>query len=456
MLSSPGIGSGLDVNGIVSQLMVLEQRPLVRLQLEQESVQVQISALGQFKTDLGTLKQAAEKLADAGTYDVFNAASSNESVLTGSASATAAPASHSITVTQLAQRHRLASGSFTDPATDVGNGTLNISVGADQFSLAIDPSAQTLNDIRDAINAAGDNTGVTASIINVTGGSRLVLTANDTGLSNAIEVTVTGDGDGNDADNAGLSALVYEAAGTQNLSQLDAALDATFTVDGFAATSASNVVSGVIEGVSFELFDADPGGLTATLTVSRDTESITGVLGELAGSWNGLLGSMKRLGASELRGESMFIDIERQVRNLFASNAELGGALNVALDAGFDFDGDGFVSFEDSDVTALLKTDFSDVVTFFSDSEAGFATRLETMLEAYVQTGGVIDSRNDNLSTRSRDLGKRMENMQFRLGIIESRLLDQFGALDGLVASLQTTSSFLSQQLASLPGASSS
>jgi flagellar hook-associated protein 2 len=223
MVSAPGIGSGLDVNGIVSQLMAAERQPLVLLNKQEQAYNQKLSAFGQVRSALASFQTALKDLASGSKFQALGATSSNTQVLSASASGKATPASYQIEVQQLAQQHKLASSGYATSDDVVGSGTLTIQFGsydsdsntftanADKAaqSITIDPANQTLAGIRDAINAA--NAGVTATIVNdgSAAGNRLVLTSADSGAANSLKISVADD-DGNDLNDSGLSALAYD------------------------------------------------------------------------------------------------------------------------------------------------------------------------------------------------------------------------------------------------------
>ena len=135
------------------------------------------------------------------------------------------------------RRRRLSSAPVASATTVIGTGTLQISIGGQSTSITIGPSNDSLGAIAETINAASNNPGVTASVFSTTAGARLVISGTETGAANAITVAETDGG-------AGLASLTYDPANTTNsLTQTQAALDANFTVNGYDATSASNVVS---------------------------------------------------------------------------------------------------------------------------------------------------------------------------------------------------------------------
>lgn len=444
-ISAAGVGSGLDINSIISQLMALERRPLSALQSKQATFESQLSAYGRLKSALSMFQSAMEALSATSKLKHYQASSSDEDVLTVSASAEASPGTFQVVVSsQLAQNHKLASSAYTDASTVVGTGTLTISVGSESFSVAIDSSNNTLAGIRDAINAAADNTGVSATIINVTGGSRLVLTAEASGAANALTVAVSGDGDGNDANASGLSNLIWSAAGTKNLSQVDAAQDAAFTVDGFAATSASNTVTDVIPGVTLNLKAAG----TVTVTVERDDAKITETVQGFVDAYNALRKSINDLRAGDLKGDLALNSIQAGLLSVINTPPSgITGSYRYLSEIGVSIQKDGTMTLDAGALTDAVSADFSGVAELFANDDQGFAYRLKAAVTGYLAVDGIVDAREDGLNSRIDSVQDRIAALQVRMELVEKRLRAQYSALDALLGSIRSTGEYLTRQL---------
>jgi flagellar hook-associated protein 2 len=149
-------------------------------------------------------------------------------------------------------------------------------------SVVIDGSNNTLAGVRDAINSA--NLGVKARVVDDGSGFRLVLTGTQAGAKNSLEIT-TGSGA-----SPGLAALAFnQAASTANvnLSQTAAATDAVVNVDGIPVRRTSNAISGVVDGITFNLTEANV-GQPATVTVARNTGSAVARVQSFADAYNSL------------------------------------------------------------------------------------------------------------------------------------------------------------------------
>ncbi len=463
MLTSPGIGSGLDVNSIVSQLVSAEAQPsLVRLSTKEADIQSELSALGSLKSALAEFRGVLEPLKDVETFRSRAARSGDEDLFTVTADTDAVPGSYSIDVLALAQVHKIQSGTFVnaDPEqsnadTAVGYGNLAITVGegaADTFNIAINEDDNTLGDIRDAINAAPDNKGVLATIVDTDDGARLVLTGTRTGADQRIAIAGTG-GDG------GLAVLDYDPdTGGPSVSEIQAASDASLSVDGNIDTRSTNTVAGVIDGVTLTLTGAAPGS-PATLSVEFDADAAKTKVREFVDGYNQLVTQLASLGAYDaetesggaLVGDSTLRQVQSSIRrelqnsigDFFAPYRELSAI-------GVDTDLEGRLDIDDSALSLALDTDFDAVGRLFG-ADDGVATRIDALLDPYLEADGQLDVRTGTLESQIEQLGEERLRLDERLARLESRYLAQFTALDTLISELNNTSQFLSQQLATLP-----
>ena len=445
IISASGIGSGLDVDSIVSKLIELESRPITRLETRKELNDIKISSFGQLSSALAELQTSISQLKDSSSLVQYQANSSDTTVFTATADSSAAEESHSIEVVSLASAHRLNSTLFSGGESEViGEGELTIASGSNSFTLTISSGGNTLAGIRDAINNASDNTSVSASIVNVDGGSRLVLNANNTGLSNAISISVSGDTEGTDTDMSGLSRLVYDAGTTENMIELQAAGDALVKIDGFDVSSDTNTISGALTGTTLNLIAEG----SASLSIAEDYSVISGSITDMVSAYNAVDATIKGLGSTSLSGENFLLSLERQLRDIFATRLSgLGGGLESVFDVGLTFDKEGTLSFDSSKLDTALNNDTNAVIDLFADSGSGFAVKLDNLIDNYLGSSGLIQSRTDGLTARNEDLDKRIEILTERVGQKEEQLYAEYGALDTLMAQFNSTSEYLTTQL---------
>jgi flagellar hook-associated protein 2 len=387
-----------------------------------------------------------------GAFAVRSATSSNEDVFTASATSDLLPGSHTVEVVNLATAHRLASGTFLAGRDSVvGTGTLTIEYGATSFTVEIDSEHDTLVQIRDAINTAEGNDGVSASILNEDGGSRLVLTARATGVDNSITITQSG-GDG------GLAALVFdEDAPGLNTMTGTAAVDARVRVDGYAYTSASNTLTGVIDGLTLNLHSADD-GTEYTLNIANDTISASAKIKKFVLDYNALAKTFASLQsydattgkAGALLGDALVRGLEQQLRRDLTSPVDgATGAYTALASIGITSDSRGQLTINETRLNAALASDFGSVARILG-ADDGVAARMFGRLEALLEPDAQLALRNESLTKQINALAKDREVVDLRMEAVEARYRAQFTALDTLLAQMQTTGDFLTQQLAAL------
>jgi flagellar hook-associated protein 2 len=387
-------------------------------------------------------------------------------VLTASASSTAAPGNYNISVTQLAKFHAVRSNSNYAATTDTfTTGTLSVSIGGGTaVNIAIDSSNNTLAGIRDAINDAG--TGVTASIINDGTTNRLVLASKTSGSVGAIGVTVTDNG------GAGIPPAppyALSSLASASLVTTQTADNANLTINGIAITRSTNTISDAIDGLTLNLAKgtlATPG--TATVTVAKNTGAVTSAVSAFVKAYNDAIGQIKSMTAydaankkaSVLTGDSTARSIQSQLSNLAQANITgIAGGISRLSDIGIAVQKDGTLTTDSSKLSAALADPDKDVASLFTQTTSGnqgIAVRFNAALESIIGVSGLISSRTDGITSSIKDIQKRGEALQARLVQVEKRYRAQFTALDSLVASMNRTSTYLAQQLANLPGASSS
>lgn len=464
MISVPGVGSGLDVSSLVSQLIAAEgNAKTVLLSNRRTDAQSQISAYGSVKSALSGLQSSLDSLKTSDGFSARSATSEKPEFFTVSVNSNAAVGSYDIEVMQLAEAHKISSAGFATEDSVVGTGTISIAVGSASFDIAINSDNQTVSQIRDAINDSLANTSVVATTINVDNGSggtetRLLLTSEETGKANEITLTVTDD-DANNTDTNGLSQLVYDPSGTgtTNSSQLAEALDAIIKVDDLTATRSTNTLNDVIANVTIDLQQADPGN-KYSLTVSEDAPSIVNSVEAFVTEYNKLNSTINQLSAfnSEtqtgaiLLGDFTLRGIENQIKRMISDEVSgLIGPVRALVNLGITSNDDGSLSFDSEVLSDALQSDPTGVENFFS-SDLGFANRLDSLIDGFVGAGELLDSKTDGLNARVSDIDNDLEDLNLRLQTMEERLMAQFSALDGLLAQLQTTSNFLAQNLATV------
>jgi len=386
-ITSSGIGSGLDIELLVTQLMAAERAPTEnRLISRSTEFAGQLSAFGALKGALSGLQSSLSGLQQLSTFTGRNATVSDADVLSASASNSAAAGSYAIEVSGLAKAHSLASGSYTSASDVVGEGELSFRFGTTDYtspdpgpesydgftvnadkaaaSITIDSSNNTLQGIRDAVNNA--DIGVSASIINDGSGFRLLFASTDTGAENSLEVSVTESGA------AGLSAFEFNASST-NLDQTVAAQDAAFTVNGLAVTSASNKVGGVVSGLEITL-KSETSGVPVEVDVSRNSTSIKGALNSFISAYNGFIDTANSLtsydpatdAAGFLLGDATMRGISGRLRSEINAAVNGAGAYDTLASVGVTTDDKGKLVLNQAALDDVLEDDFDALSALFA------------------------------------------------------------------------------------------
>lgn len=451
MITAAGIGSGLDVNSIVSQLMEIERQPLVSLQQKKSNIEARISAYGNLKSALSTFQSAMKDLSTPAALKVFTATSGDNGVFTASATETAAASTFQVEVVRQAERHKFSSAEALDTGAFGGGASdaLTIQVGANATdTVTVDLStASTLGGVRDAINTATDNPGVTATIIfGNDGNQKLVLTADDSGAANALTLSYAG----------GISAATFGFQEINDIGGNTALLDAEISVDGYSVTRGKNVIDDVITGVTLELHSAAPGS-TFTLDVERDISAVADSVQAFADAYNALQSSIQTLRDGDLATDSALFSVERGLRSIMNTPAAgLPSGLAYLGEIGLTFSREGLLTVDSGDVEAALVNDFNAVSELFSTESQGFASRLDTLVNNWLDVDGLIKGRTDSLDSSMRLLDTREQSLEYRMSQVEAGLFARFSQLDTLLGNLQGTSDYLSQQLQMLPNINTS
>ena len=455
--SSMGIGSGMDINGIVSQLIEAEGRPAFSaIDRKEEQANTKVSGLGRLKSALSDFRTATGKLNEGGAFSQHktNFTEETNGPILATATLGAAAGVYSMEVQQLAEAHKLTSNGYSGYDAVVGSGTLSFSVGENDFSVTLDGTNNTLEGLRDAINQSKDNSSVNASIINVDDGSggtvsKLVLTSEETGTANSINITASGD--------AGLSALTYAADGSGGMNQQHEARDAIILVDGQQATRSTNSITDVIQGVTLDLKTAEV-GTEFNLDISLDEENIKEVTDAFVTAYNGLMSIAKELGhfdpegdeSGALIGNSTLRSVQSQLRQAVGDVVDSSTSdFNSLAMIGITMDRTGVMTLNSSKFSKVLSENRNAVSDVFS-SENGIAKRLDTRLDQYLQSGGTFDLQTKSLNRQLSEYSEDRDTVQMRLDNTERVLKKQFIAMDVAVGQFQSMSSALAAQLANL------
>lgn len=381
-LSVSGLGSSLPVDDLISKLMSVESQPLQKLNGKEASYLAKVSALGQIKGAVSAFQTATRALQDSGKFNAVKSSSGNADVVTISAGSKAASANYSIKVEELAQSQKLASGTFSSASSAIGGGKLTFTFGttgggsftpnAEKIPKTVTiPDNATLNDIRDAVNKA--DIGVSASVVNDGSGNRLVFSSNTTGTASTLKIENSDDG--------GALAGFAHVPGGSTLTEVQAAKDARFTLDGLTIVKQSNTVTDAVEGLTLTLKQKQKAEDAAvSLSVTRDSSGIKKTIEDFVKSFNELNSALTEASsvdmnattkpgearpAAALSGETVIRTIRTQIRNVFNSVQDVGGAYRVPADVGLGFNQDGSMKLDTGKLQKAIDSNPQDILKLF-------------------------------------------------------------------------------------------
>ena len=449
-----GVGSGLDVAGLVQKLVTAEGAPKsARLDQQEAKAQAKLSALGTLRAAIAKFQDTVSTLKSIDKFQGRQVTLSSDDFLAATSDSTAVPGSYEVEVQQVASAHKLQSGTFASAATVAGTGTLRIVTGGQTFDVTIDDTNKTVGGIAKAINASAAGAKVMATVITGASEARLVITSRNSGAANAMTITQSG-GDG------GLASLTYPPSGI-GVTQLKGALDARVLVDGVLATSATNVVTGAIAGVTLNVESENASGETTAVTVDFDRAAARKAVGDFVTSYNAIVDAIKSVASynvntkqgGPLFGDTGVLNIADQLRREITSAVPgLSGSADMLAELGINGQLDGKLAVSNAQLDAAFNSNFDAIGALFATDKVGMAVKIGGLLDLYLGSSGLFNSRADSLNASIKDIGNQRAQLTDRLTQLQTRYTKQFNALDGLLAKLQGTSNYLAQQLGNLPG----
>ena len=453
-ITSLGAGSGLDLAGLVDQLVGAERQSReARLVSNEARAISQLSAFGQVTGAVSAFQDALEPLEDLENYRGRTAFVEEDAPFTASANADAATGRFSVEVVSLAQAQKIRTDAFESSIDSIGSGIITIATSEGSFEVSIEDDAGSLADIRDAINSSSENSFITAGIVNSVDGAHLVLTGNESGEAAAFTVSVS-EGDG------GLAGLAFAGDDSaSSFSVVEGAADAQLLVDGLEVRSATNRIADAIDGVTIDILAAEEGAVFE-LNVGFDRESARAQIESFVEGYNNLLLTVSNqvtFNAETFQSGPLFGD--SAVRSLISDAREVVNSvaqgetnnLRSLAQIGITTEVDGTLTIDEEVLTEALSTNFEEVGLLFA-GENGAASRLGDALGGYIEPTGRLSTRTDSLESRIDDFASQREALNRRLESFEARVRRQFTSLDSLISELNNTSTFLAQQLDNLPG----
>ena len=472
-ISSIGIGSGLDINSVITQLLAVERQPLTQLQTEASTLQTKLSTYGKMQSGLAAVRDAASALTKAATWGATTGTSSDSSAVQVATNSATRAASYSVEVQALASAQSNATGVYASADSLVGEGSLHIELGtwgAGQASftpqagvaaidISVGPPAESLAQLRDKINAS--HAGITASVLSDASGARLVLRSSATGAANGFRIGIN-DNDGNNVDGVGLSALAFDpSAGILTMAQALAAANASATLNGLSVSSASNTLSEVLDGITLTLSKVT--SAPVQVEARQDNTAIRKALDGFVSAYNSLnqlvVEQTKYDAASKtggvLQGDSAAVAVRNQLRSLLGNPSSASTMFGRLADIGFDVQRDGSIKVDDNKLANGLAN-LPEMSKLFANSDllnpanSGIAVRLRSLADNILGIDGTLRTRSDGQRPRIDNNQTQQDRLNDRVAQTEKRLRAQYTALDRQMGQLTSLSNYVTQQMAML------
>ncbi|AEA97298.1 flagellar filament capping protein FliD [Alteromonas mediterranea] len=464
-ITNAGVGSGLDLEAIISATLQASNQPKLQKFASRESeLEVQLTGIGGIKSVMSKLQDVFEELASPEEFNqrvasVRQPSNSAElgDLVSVSSDKTATTGAFEINVLQLAKGSR-AQTDATNPANAFNSadevvttsaGILTFTAGENSFDIDIE-AGSTLEDIRQAINS-DSSSGISANIINTGTQTLLVIEAAETGSGNDLVIT------NNNAELDRLSTVANGGgAGGLEIGAEDQAQDAIIEVDGIQISNTSNVFSNAVQGLTITAERQSETNETANVNVAFDREGVTEKIDEFISAFNNtidMIGQQSSAVSSPLFGDATVRAIKDQLTNALTTTVGNAGDFETIFDIGLSLNENGKLEKENvvRSLSEALDTNFSDIGKLFTNP-GGIADTFGSILENYVDSSGVLKQRQDILNLQKDDLEDDRLDHQFRMEQLESSLRKKYASLDTLIASMRSSGDYLMGQLSSLPG----
>jgi flagellar hook-associated protein 2 len=464
-ITSLGVGTGTDLNAIVTQLVAVERAPLRALQTSATRLQTQVSSVGKIQSYFSALQDASNKLTSNSLWSQSLATSSSDAAVGVVGGATAAAGNYSVSVQALAANQTVASGTtYPNATTALGAGSLTLDigswttalpsaftakVGSPPLNITLD-ATDTLTTLRDKINASG--AGVTASLVTDVTGTRLSLRSTTTGAENGFRVTGSGSG----------AAFSYDpAGGGAGMVLKQAATDAKATVNGIDITSSTNELTTTVEGMTLRLRQVTTAPVD--VAVAPDREAVSAAATAFAKAYSDLAAYITEqtkydAGSRQggiLQGDSAITNLQSRMRGVL--NTPSGATSNFPRmsDLGLELQRDGTVKLNTSKFNTAL-TDLPTLKKAFANRDLadpandGFARRYADLASKVLSLDGSVTTKTEGLRKLIAKNTQDQEKLNARVDRFQARLTEQYSAMDVRQSRLSALSNYVSQQIAVL------
>ncbi len=442
-----GLATGMDTNAIVDQLIELERGPIKRMEADKLWLTSRLEAYTEFDTKLKSFLSNIDELDSSDDLLQKTATVASEDFFTATAGTDAfSGTNYQIEVVALAQVQKNVSTGFTDKVLDqFGEGTLSFTIDGVTSDVPIATGDGSLEGIMNAINDA--DIGVSAAIINDGTGTpyRLTLTGDDVGTGFSMDVS-------------GLSSGILLDPVADPISITQEATQAHIRVDNIDIYSNSNTLTEAIPGVTLDLLTAESGTQTG-MTVKVNEDGIKEKIQAFVDGYNDVVSFVTNqsvIDGSEggiLRGDSGLASIKRHLQDMLTTRVGTSGELSYLSELGLETQRDGTLTINDTVLSSAIKNNLDDIETLLvgEDGVTGIATQFKDYLESNTDMfDGLLAGRKQSIDSNVRRIDGRIEQAEMRLLKKEETLRSRFNAMEELVSSMNSQSTFLSQQMSML------
>lgn len=469
-ISSPGVGSGLDVNSIVTQLVAIEKQPLVVLQSKASTLQSQLSLYGTIKSQVASLQDASTALLANSSNWTAQTGTSSSAAVGISVNSTATSANFAVDVTRLAQAQTVASKSLAVGASigaGSGTGTLTIQLGSwgtdglgpftPGSSASVDVTVNETDSyatIAAAINAK--NAGVTATVLKNGSTERLSLRSTATGADAGF--TLTSNGGFVALDSLSFTTLANPSESSLGMEDTQMGLNATYKLNGIALEAASNTLADVVPGVTMSLQQLTTVGSPAQITISQDQSAVQKAVQTFADAYSALArtlaDSTKYVQGGKsgvLQGDTVTVGLQSLLRRV-ENSASTGSSFSRLSDIGLELQTDGSLKVNSAKLTTAMS-DMTNFKKFFTTDNSdnatnGFALKFRDLTKGLLAFDGQVTNKSTTIQGAISRNGKEQDRVNNRAAVVERQLRAQYSALDAIVAKNSSLGSYVTAQLA--------
>ena len=483
MITSAGAASGMDFESIISASIELKRSQLENRVTEQkENASIELSGVGKLKSALEDFQKSIEALTEDNGFNarkITTSQSTDNPYFTITAKDDASNANYDIDVKQLAKTESIAHTFNKDATFSGGKLTLTVPAPTDDdpnatksFEVNIE-DGYNLAQIRKEINK--NDLGITASIVSTSAGDKLVIDSGVSGKDAAFSIEFDDSGVTHDSSKYNTDSSIF-AIDTENYSGSDWTItqgqDAIIKVDGEEVTSSTNEFDDQISGVTININRVtdtkdDTGNIKenpVSVNISEDTDAVTTKMQNFVTAYNTLMDTMDSLykhntytdgennyDGGALSGDSMLRSLKSQIQNMMTGITNRSGDLDI-YSVGIKFDSEGKMSLDTTKFKENIKDNFNAVVNLFSGEDNdpdnvtekdGVLLRLDSIIETYTKSNGVLDERSESLNAEIRDYEAQESENAAYLEQYEENLRQRYAKLDTTIANFNNSLNYL-------------